>query len=156
MPDPFRSRRSDDPLHTNPDRATIHVKSCPGDKPNRIIATSPALSVRVAATIHTSPKRQSTPNRSEPYRRENGTMNDCPLCRAEKLTRRYYEDDVCWVADCTTCKVPMIVLKRHTVHPTQNERDHLLLVVCRLKFSVTLGWYGDMKAIPDHFHVHLR
>lgn len=81
-------------------------------------------------------------------------IDDCPLCRAEKLTRWYYEDDICWVADCVTCKVPMIVLKRHATIPVKEELVHLHLIAGWLKLSG--NWDEGMKAVPDHFHVHLR
>ena len=31
-------------------------------------------------------------------------LMSCPLCERDVLTRKYFEDDICWVVDCFTCK----------------------------------------------------
>jgi len=48
----------------------------------------------------------------------------------------------------------MIVLKQHTAIPNKGELAHLHLIAGWLKLGG--DWDEDMRAIPDHFHVHLR
>ena len=38
----------------------------------------------------------------------------CDLCEAAQITPWHYEDDVCWIADCEVCDVPMVVWKSHS------------------------------------------
>jgi len=77
----------------------------------------------------------------------------CDLCRAERKSRWYYEDDLCWIADCIVCGVPMAVLKRHTPTPTPEEKAHLAAKL----LALGNGFMDDaMRRIPDHYHVHLR
>ena len=84
----------------------------------------------------------------------------CELCEAARLTTWYHEDEVCWVADCEICDVPMVVWKQHGPAPADDERTHMLSVLER----VAEGRFGDgsfsidpvMRQIPDHFHAHAR
>ncbi|MEW6662994.1 MAG: hypothetical protein ACOY9Y_11985 [Bacillota bacterium] len=78
----------------------------------------------------------------------------CELCQAERITHWHYEDDLCWIADCKICRVPMAVLKRHTPHPTPEEREHMIAKLRKLFGS---GYVDEkMRKIPDHYHIHLR
>lgn len=75
----------------------------------------------------------------------------CPLCKAEKLTEWVYEDEICWVAYCQTHRDKLIiVLKRHTSFPTQEELQHIK--------KVSLKWpekhWRDPQSIRDHYHLH--
>lgn len=80
----------------------------------------------------------------------NGT--ECPLCRAEHLTKRLHEDDLCWAAYCSSHpKKIIVVLKRHAATPTPEETEHVWEVAGRL-FPGTV-WRGP-ASIPDHFHLH--
>lgn len=84
--------------------------------------------------------------------------DDCQLCEAEEITRRYHEDSLCWVADCATCGVPMVVLRRHSTQPTRREVAHMLdmLQLCcpphKKGYSIDL----ERRSIPDHWHCHAR
>jgi hypothetical protein len=84
----------------------------------------------------------------------------CELCEAARLTAWYHEDDICWVADCEICDVPMVVWQEHGPAPADNERSHMLAVLERVaveKFGPD-GFTVDpvMRQIPDHFHAHAR
>lgn len=87
-------------------------------------------------------------------------MSDCPLCDADVRTPRLYEDGVCWVAACTTCHVPMVVLRRHTIEPLREERQHMhrALTTVAKGYYATTPWIIDevMRTIPDHAHMHAR
>jgi len=76
----------------------------------------------------------------------------CPLCRAERLTKWYHEDDVCWIADCLSHPdKKLVVLKRHARVPTVNESEHIMELVSRL-FPRKRWRYP--RSILDHFHLH--
>lgn len=84
----------------------------------------------------------------------------CDLCEAAQITPWHHEDEVCWVADCEICDVPMVVWKQHGAEPPDNDREHML---ARLH-EVAVGRFGAdgyhidavMRQIPDHFHAHAR
>ena len=47
--------------------------------------------------------------------------DDCELCEAARFTHWYYEDEVCWVADCEACSTPMVVWKSHGTQPSEQD-----------------------------------
>lgn len=76
------------------------------------------------------------------------------------MTEWYHEDEVCWVADCEVCDVPMVVWREHGAEPPEGARTHMvarLSEVADARFG-TDGWTIDpvMRQIPDHFHAHAR
>ena len=84
----------------------------------------------------------------------------CDLCEAARRTPWHFEDDVCWVADCEICDVPMVVWKEHGVTPPDEVLDHML---ARLTDAAAARFGADgfnvdrvMRQIPDHFHAHAR
>ena len=84
----------------------------------------------------------------------------CELCEAAKLTTWYHEDDICWIAECEICTVPMVVWRHHGTVPPDAEREHMLAELTKVADAV-LGvqrWSLDpvMRQIPDHFHAHAR
>jgi hypothetical protein len=85
---------------------------------------------------------------------------DCELCEAARMTEWFHEDDVCWVADCEICDVPMVVWKEHGPEPPDEQRAHMLDQLQRVgteRFGEG-GFSIDavMRQIPDHFHAHAR
>lgn len=84
----------------------------------------------------------------------------CDLCEAARFTHWYYEDEVCWVADCEVCDCPMVVWRHHGTEPADGALDHMLE---RLRLA-GVDRFGDgsfvidrvMRQIPDHFHSHAR
>ena len=88
------------------------------------------------------------------------TARACDLCEAARITAWHHEDDVCWVADCEICDVPMVVWKEHGAEPPGGTVDHMLAQLSRVadaRFGSD-GWTVDlvMRQIPDHFHAHAR
>ena len=76
------------------------------------------------------------------------------------ITRRYHDDDVCWIADCEICGVPMVVWREHDPRPDPETRERLAAALALVADEV-LGegaWYLDdhMRNIPDHYHAHAR
>jgi hypothetical protein len=86
------------------------------------------------------------------------TAPDCMLCRAERITPWYHEDDVCWIAECDICAVPMVVWRSHGVAPPSSDRDHMLTRLRDVaRAHVGAHWIDDhMRNIPDHWHAHAR
>lgn len=85
----------------------------------------------------------------------------CMLCAAERLTEWFYEDEVCWVAECEQCCVPMVVWKEHDAAPHEQIRNELiarLVAVVECSYRFPAGHYIDdnMRSIPDHYHAHAR
>jgi hypothetical protein len=82
----------------------------------------------------------------------------CMLCRAERITPWYHEDDVCWIAQCEICAVPMVVWRSHGVTPPPAELEHMLARLGDVaRTEVGAYWLDDhMRNIPDHWHAHAR
>lgn len=85
---------------------------------------------------------------------------DCELCEAARFTHWYFEDDLCWVADCEVCATPMVVWKQHGTEPPP---DDVAAMLARLveageqRFGPDGGRVDQvMRQIPDHFHAHYR
>ena len=84
----------------------------------------------------------------------------CELCEAARITPWHHDDDVCWVADCEACDVPMVVWKRHGTDPSDDVRDHMLAALD----VVARACIGDgdyrldavRRQVPDHWHAHAR
>ena len=100
------------------------------------------------------------PRRVRAETRTVSAMSGCELCEAHPWTPWHHEDDVCWVADCESCDLPMVVWKQHGTEPPEGERDHMFAVLGRVA-DAELGegaWRLDAvrRQIPDHFHAHAR
>jgi hypothetical protein len=87
-------------------------------------------------------------------------VKPCQLCQAKRVTRRYHEDAICWVADCKQCGpgVPMVVYREHGTPPTPSHLEHMIetLKLCAPPRRGGYALDGSMRSIPDHFHIHLR
>jgi hypothetical protein len=84
----------------------------------------------------------------------------CDLCEAARLSEWHHEDDICWVADCEICGVPMVVWRQHGPTPPDDALEHMLAQLSRVA-DARFGpgeWSVDrvMRQIPDHFHAHAR
>ena len=44
-------------------------------------------------------------------------VDGCDLCEAARITPWFHEDDVCWIAECEICYVPMVVWRSHGTEP---------------------------------------
>ncbi|MGH9021096.1 MAG: hypothetical protein ACRDV0_08795 [Acidimicrobiales bacterium] len=87
-------------------------------------------------------------------------MSGCELCEAAVLTTRYFEDELCWIADCEICLVPMVVWREHDAAPSAETRAALHERLAQVADD-ELGagtWRVDdhMRNIPDHYHAHAR
>jgi hypothetical protein len=88
------------------------------------------------------------------------SAGECELCEAARYTHWYHEDDLCWVADCEVCSVPMVVWNCHGAEPSVDQVDAMLAVLA----AVAAERFGDagfeidrtMRQVPEHFHAHAR
>lgn len=75
------------------------------------------------------------------------------------MTDWYHEDELCWIAECESCSVPMVVWRVHDPTPPDDVRVELirrLLVVAEPLLGGEL-WIDDhLRSIPDHYHAHAR
>src|SRR5918911_4954649 len=80
----------------------------------------------------------------------------CELCTAAHITPWYYEDDVCWIAECEICEVPMVVWREHGVHPRSDALQHMHNMLRQVATEHFGAIYVDdhMRNVPDHYHAH--
>ena len=84
----------------------------------------------------------------------------CDLCEAAHISPWHHEDDVCWVADCEICDVPMVVWKHHGPVPPDDDVAHMVGATDPggrrpLRRGRVDGRPGHAQ-IPNHFHAHGR
>lgn len=75
------------------------------------------------------------------------------------MTRWYYEDDICWVAECEFCDVPMVVWRVHDAHPSAEVKAflHQKLAAVVTEHCDFVHYVDDtMRNVPDHYHAHAR
>jgi hypothetical protein len=87
-------------------------------------------------------------------------VRGCELCEAAVITTRHHEDELCWIADCEICLVPMVVWREHDPAPPPEVMAELHQRLATVADAV-LGegvWRVDdhMRNIPDHYHAHAR
>ncbi len=82
----------------------------------------------------------------------------CDLCRALRLTPWYHEDEVCWIAECEICEVPMVVWRWHGTTPPEEHVAHMRARLAEVAAAQIGEFYvdGHMRNIPDHYHAHAR
>ena len=87
-------------------------------------------------------------------------VDGCDLCEAARFTPWFHEDDVCWIAECEVCSVPMVVWNRHGTEPPAEELEHmhghLNRVAAELFGEAAFHIDRVMRQIPTHFHAHAR
>jgi hypothetical protein len=76
------------------------------------------------------------------------------------MTRWYHEDELCWVADCEVCDVPMVVWRAHGPTPPSADVDRMLALLEQVA-GERFGSHAftvdrTMRQIPEHFHAHAR
>lgn len=81
----------------------------------------------------------------------------CDLCELKIVTKAYVRSKHFIVLDCKNCKVPMIVIKRHTTELNQEELIDLMWI---LHYLWEDGIKGELdqerRAVPGHWHAHIR
>jgi len=82
----------------------------------------------------------------------------CDLCRAAKMTPWYHEDEICWIAECDVCEVPMVVWRWHGTAPPPEHLEHMRARLGEVAAARLGAHYvdGHMRNIPDHWHAHAR
>ena len=83
----------------------------------------------------------------------------CELCEATPFTEWFHTDELCWIAECDACGVPMVVWRIHDPSPPDAVRDLLharLADVMAERFTDPYWIDENMRSIPDHYHAHAR
>ena len=82
----------------------------------------------------------------------------CMLCQAKKITPWFHEDDVCWIAECDICAVPMVVWRFHGTRPPEEHLAHMSARIAEVATREVGEYFIDdhMRNIPDHYHAHAR
>jgi hypothetical protein len=86
-------------------------------------------------------------------------MEDCELCVAARFTEWFHEDEQCWIAECESCSVPMVVWRVHDPQPPPEIKAALhakLLAVVAAHFDGDVRIDDDLRTIRDHYHAHAR
>ena len=84
-------------------------------------------------------------------------VDGCDLCEAARITPWFHEDDVCWIAECEICYVPMVVWRSHGNDPPADQLAHMHAQLARIAAETLTveHWLDDnMRNIPDHYHAH--
>ncbi|GAH31284.1 unnamed protein product [marine sediment metagenome] len=88
---------------------------------------------------------------------------DCELCQlinGNTITKKYYSNLLITVVECKTCRVPMLVLNRHSMRPTNVELAKIITKSGEIGNEVFgEGEYivdRDQRCIKDHLHWHIR
>jgi len=84
---------------------------------------------------------------------------DCLLCQAERITPWYLDEGLCWIAECSVCTLPMVVLRAHQQDPDDQVKAELharLAGVVTEHFTFEHWVDDEMRRIPDHYHAHAR
>lgn len=83
----------------------------------------------------------------------------CELCEAARMSDWFHEDEECWIAECESCAVPMVVWRVHDPDPPAEVRERLherLAEVTALHFDFEMRLDDNMRTIPGHYHAHAR
>ncbi len=70
-----------------------------------------------------------------------------------------YEDELCWIAECELCAVPMVVSKQHGGGDSKEDIEAMkaqLLHVVAEHYGYEPWIDPKNMRIPDHFHAHAR
>lgn len=84
---------------------------------------------------------------------------ECDLCEAAALTERFHDDELCWIAECESCSVPMVVWRTHDPDPPADIKGRLherLTAVVGEHFEGEIWIDDNLRSIPTHYHAHAR
>jgi hypothetical protein len=87
------------------------------------------------------------------------SLTYCDLCEAAPLTQWFYSDEECWIAECESCFVPMVVWRTHDPQPDDATKQRLwarLETVMGEQCSFEFYIDDNLRSIPDHYHAHAR
>lgn len=79
----------------------------------------------------------------------------CELCRLERRTHWYLHNADYVICDCASCKVPMIVPRRH--ESTQEEKRAMrraLSDLAEVKYGRGKWTFRAARRVLEHWHMH--
>lgn len=84
----------------------------------------------------------------------------CRLCKLEEMSFVHRKTAAYTILNCSTCKVPMLVLKEHKRECPQGilQAGVIDLAMIANRYHGPNSWYLDdsMRTIPEHYHIHAR
>jgi hypothetical protein len=92
-------------------------------------------------------------------REVNNVQPSCELCEAAQITPWFRDDELCWVAECEACEVPMVVWKVHDPCPPDDIKQELhrrLGEIITEHFAYEHYIDDNLRSIPTHYHAHAR
>ena len=84
---------------------------------------------------------------------------DCELCEAARFTEWFHEDAQCWIAECDSCSLPMVVWRVHDPQPPEDVKAELhakLRAVVEQHFEGAIRIDDTLRTIDTHYHAHAR
>lgn len=84
--------------------------------------------------------------------------NSCALCalvNGDIKTRVYWYDDLSMCVDCLTCKIPMVVIKRHDANMNETEETHIMQMIQTVFGTKVDSIRKKPRKIFDHAHWHI-
>lgn len=87
-------------------------------------------------------------------------IKPCDLCDLEKKSKWFYTDEDVIVCECIVCRIPQIVLRKHTMTIDFKMEQHMQWALTEVakNFYKTEDFYIDkqQRNITDHMHWHAR
>jgi hypothetical protein len=69
----------------------------------------------------------------------------CDLCKAQKMTPWFHEDDTCWIAECDICAVPMVVWRFHGPCPPDEHLAHMRARIAEVAAGIRSGAFAPKE-----------
>jgi hypothetical protein len=83
------------------------------------------VSHKIPGALHGGPLASPAGHRSGGRSSDLERVDGCDLCEAARITPWFHEDDICWIAECEICAVPMVVWRGHGVSPPPEHLEHM-------------------------------
>ena len=78
---------------------------------------------------------------------DRNVTHDCDLCEAARITPWFHEDDLCWIAECEICAVPMVVWREHDATPPADVKAAL-----HERLAAVVDEHFDVRALRRRQH----
>ena len=113
------SSTSSTPSSCPPDLERLESSGRRSHRRARHLGTSPPSPVRAVA-LRSYGRSFASGRRVRRWLRMADGRASASCARRHRLTEWFYEDDECWVAECESCCVPMVVWKAHDPSPPRS------------------------------------
>jgi len=81
---------------------------------------------------------------------------ECELCKLERKTKWYYEDDHIVILECKSCKIPMVVFREHGMREiSATEEQQIMKIVNNIFKTDAFQFRKKQRNIATHPHWHI-